>query len=348
MAGPVSRSLRWLRWIGPLLLILLILWAGPDRLWRAARAGNPWWLLFGWVLNFPQLGLKALRWQRIVRWQGIPLPYRNAFLSYFGSLLVGFLTPGRLGEMAKAFTLRHDYGVPLAAAFSSVILDRLFDLYLLMSLGALGIIRFGLVGSSLSWPIFIGLCALVFAPLLFLNEPVVRRLGGYLSGLGLLASRKALIQEKADQFATGLAVLGPARIAECVALTIAAYAVFFLQCYCCAWALGFYPGAVDMVLLMAATNFISFVPISISGLGTREACLIFFLARLAEPQSPATAVAFGLMLFLVLFVGGGFIGFICWQWAPIGLRRSAEEVKKRSADKTAEEYDRPGERRNSQ
>ena len=84
----------------------------------------------------------------------------------------------------------------------------------------------------------------------------------------------------------------------------------------------------DLVLLMAATNFFSFIPITVSGLGTREACLAFFLARVHPAQPVTTAVTFGLALFLVLFVGGGFIGFLCWQWATMGLRQAVRVYQK--------------------
>ncbi len=113
-----------------------------------ARRLDPWWLLAGFLLNIPQIGLKALRWFMLVRWQGMRFNYRQAFLSYFGSLLIGFITPGRLGEMVQAVTLRNECGVPLARGLSSVILDRVFDMYLLLTLGSLGIVRFAVVARA--------------------------------------------------------------------------------------------------------------------------------------------------------------------------------------------------------
>jgi uncharacterized membrane protein YbhN (UPF0104 family) len=84
----------------------------------------------------------------------------------------------------------------------------------------------------------------------------------------------------------------------------------------------------DLVLLQSATNFLSFIPIAPSGLGTREAALTYFLARVDPPQSMEVAVAYGLTIFLVFFIGGGLLGFIAWQWAPIGLHRAWEDLKR--------------------
>ena len=331
--GRGKSPLRWLRFVGLALLAGLIFYAGPDKMFAVARNSKPLWLLVAFVLNVPQLGLKAFRWFLLVRWQGLNLPYPRALLAYFGSLLVGFLTPGRLGEMAKAYTLKHECGVSFTHGLSSVVLDRAFDFYLLLSLGTLGVLRFAVVGTLLSWPVFVGICVLLLLPLLFLSEPLVRWVGGRMATLPLFHSKAEWIEEKVGQFADGLAVLTPGRILVCIGLTLLAYSVFFLQCLVSAWALGFSLDLLDLVLLMAATNFVSFAPISISGLGTREACLVYFLARVQPPHAEATAVLFGLSLFLVLFVGGGLIGFLCWQWAPIGLRKAAQEARDaRNAD----------------
>jgi len=324
-----ANPLRLLRYLGFLLLVVLVVVAGPGKMLRVALEARPSWLLVAFVLNVPQLGLKAFRWFLLVRWQGLRLSYPRALLAYFSCLLVGFLTPGRIGEVTKAFTLKYESGTSLSYALSSVVLDRMFDMYLLLSLGSLGIVRFALVGTVLSWPTFIALCVLLCIPLLFLHQRLTRWAGAWAIRLPVLRSRAAFLNEKVNQFADGLAVLRPGRILLAIGLTACAYAIFFLQCLCCAWALNFTLPVTDLVLLMAATNFLSFIPITVSGLGTREACLTFFLARVAPPQPQAVAVTFGLTLFLVLFVGGGLIGFVCWQWAPIGLRQAVQDFRNR-------------------
>lgn len=334
-----AAPLRLLRYLGFLLLVILVVAAGPGKMLRVAQDARAEWLLLAFALNLPQLGLKALRWFLLVRWQGLRLPYLRALLAYFGCLLVGFLTPGRIGEVTKAFTLKYESGASLSHALSSVVLDRAFDMYLLLSLGSLGLVRFALVGTVFSWPTFVGLCVLMALPLLLLHERVARRAGAWAARLPFLRARADLLTEKVNQFADGLAVLKPGRISVAAGLTACAYALFFLQCLCCAWALNFTVPFTDLVLLMAASNFLSFIPITVSGLGTREACLTFFLARVMPPQPQEVAVTFGLALFLVLFVGGGLIGFLCWQWAPIGLRQAVQDFRESRAQAKAGESD---------
>jgi hypothetical protein len=317
-----------LRLIGVMLLFFLIGYAGPRELLSHLSGASAGWLLLGFLLNLPQLGLKALRWHALVRWQGIAFSYPRAFLAYFSALLIGFLTPGRLGEMAKAFALKHETGVGLPRALTSVVLDRVFDLYLLVVLGMLGIFRFALLGPVISPPLF-GLIVLFFLiPLAFLNANAVRWCGARLAALPYLDRRREWLHAKVGEFAEGFATLTFGRLIAGGALTAAAYAIFFLQCWCCARALGFTLPLVDLVLMMAVTNLIGFLPFSISNLGTREASLAFFFTLIAPPLPASLAVGWGLSQFLVLFVGGGLIGFVCWQIAPMGMRRAVEEARK--------------------
>jgi uncharacterized protein (TIRG00374 family) len=315
--------------IGPLLLALLVLKVGPLKLWGLLQHAEIGWLLLAFILNLPQLGLKAWRWHRLVRWQGMRLSYGRALLAYFSSLLVGFLTPGRLGEMAKAITLKVECGVSFATGLSSVVVDRMFDMYLLLALGSVGILRFSFVGTQISWPSFLVICVVLALPLLFIHEHAARRLGLLAARLPGLNRKRAALESKVEQYAAGLSVLRPARVLECGVWTTLAYLIFFIQCLCCARGLGLNGiRLMDMSFMMAATNFISFVPISISGLGTREACLVYFMARLPVAYGTDQAVAFGLSLFLVLFVGGGLLGLASWQFAPLGLRAAIGDWKR--------------------
>ena len=327
-----GRAFQWLRYLGLMLLVLLIVYAKPKSLLAILGEVNFWWLLLAFALNVPQLGIKAYRWHLNLKWQGIRLAYPRALLAYFSSLLVGFLTPGRLGELAKVLTLKYECGVPLARGASSVILDRVFDLYLLLALGSIGIVRYSLVGTVISSGMLIVLGLAFLAPLALMHAVTVRRLGHWLARRPLLAQRAAKIREKTDQFADGLAVFNFGRVLICILLTAASYSIFFLQCLMCAWALHFTAAWLDMVFLMAATNLVTFIPITISGLGTREACLIYFLARIQPPQGAPVAVAFGLVIFMVFFVGGGLLGFLCWQWSPIGLRQAARAARAAKID----------------
>lgn len=73
----------------------------------------------------------------------------------------------------------------------------------------------------------------------------------------------------------------------------------------------------DLVLVMSITNLLTFLPVSISGIGVRDASLIVLLARFGIGQ--AQAVAFSLVILVIFYVGGILLGSICWVWEPVEL-----------------------------
>ncbi len=318
----------WLRWIGVVLLLLLVYIAGPARLFEAVSRVNPGWLLLAFLLNIPAIGIKAFRWWTLLRRQGIHLAYGTALASYFSALLVGFLTPGRVGEMVRVITLKHHAGVGYARGFSSVVADRLFDLWLLLLLGLFGIFRFSIAGQGDWFWLVIPVFLLVFLPVFLLRADWVRIMGMKLVGVRPLKRNRHRIETRVDEFASSLASTMTLRYAMCcVVMTLASYTIFFLQCGLCATALGFSVPVIDLVLLMAVTNLAGFLPLAPSNLGTREACLGWFLSRLSQPQPLEVGIAWGLLQFLVLFVGGSLIGLICWQFSPLGLKEVIKELK---------------------
>ncbi|NIV40223.1 MAG: UPF0104 family protein, partial [Anaerolineae bacterium] len=74
----------------------------------------------------------------LLQMQGIAYAYNDSFLVFMAGVFLGLVTPGRLGEMSKALYLKQDVDVPLSEGLASVLVDRLFDLYAILILGAAG------------------------------------------------------------------------------------------------------------------------------------------------------------------------------------------------------------------
>lgn len=65
---------------------------------------------------------------------------------------------------------------------------------------------------------------------------------------------------------------------------------------------------------MAISNLISFIPISISGLGTRDATLIYLFSLIG--LKPELAVSYAFLVFVTFFFCGGLMGAIVWFVKP--------------------------------
>jgi len=82
------------------------------------------------------------------------------------SLYLGIVTPGRLGKFAKAIYLNQEGITSVSHGFSSVLIDRLCDLYLLFLLAMAGFISLVLWegADAFGWS---GLEGAIAVPLIF-------------------------------------------------------------------------------------------------------------------------------------------------------------------------------------
>jgi uncharacterized membrane protein YbhN (UPF0104 family) len=128
----------------PLLLGLLVvtglaLTADPRALWHSLRAFDPRLLAPVLALSLLNYALRFARWQVYLRELGVELP-RSRSLAVF---LAGFLfsvTPGKAGELGKAWLVRELGGGPALRLVPAVLAERVTDLLgvlLLIGLGAL-------------------------------------------------------------------------------------------------------------------------------------------------------------------------------------------------------------------
>jgi hypothetical protein len=263
-------------------------------------------------------GLKSWRWRELLQMQDIPYPVLDAFLVFVAGLFLGLVTPGRVGEMSQALYLKQDRGVLVSEGLANVLVDRLFDLYTILILGVAGLIWFRLLPEWILGLLVAGTIAMVLMPLALLSERLAAwglRLARQLPPLRRYETR---LSEATDHFQRGLRPLMTARLAVPLGLTLVAYALFFGQAYLLALALDLQIGIAYLAVCVSVAGVITLLPISFSGLGTRDAVLIALFAPLGI--SAEQAVAFSTLFFLTFYVGGGIIGFVAWQLKPLGKK----------------------------
>jgi hypothetical protein len=317
-----KRRLPWLSLIGPLLLILLFWQVDVGALVQVIRQVDGRFLLVAISLNLPMVLFKSLRWQSLMLSQHIRYQTRNAYLAYFGSIFIGLLTPGRLGEFVKALHVNRDCNVSLARAFSSVLVDRLYDLYLLLMVGSAALLTLVYTGTELL-TLAASIAVLTLPLVLFLNNTVfafAQRLGSQLGWVGqrVFAADGWLVEMRA-----GMRQLSPLSALLAVGLTILAYGVFFGQCYLLALALDVSLSYIEVSYAVSLGSLVALLPISISGLGTREAAMIAYLGTVG--LSSEQALGFSLLVFATFYLAGGLFGAVAWGIKPAPLAALRQE-----------------------
>lgn len=312
----MPKLLRWLlRLLGPALLVLFLANANLAELWATLRSARPWPIVLSLLLMPPFVLIKAWRWLRIMREMGLRLDYPTAAALYTVGLFYGATTPGQAGDLLKAVYIR-DRGQPLAPAMLSVVLDRLFDLLVMSALATLGIFALGqlLPSRELQAAVVvvmgIGLAALTV--LLVARRP---REWALTVALPRVAPRLQATLERWNTQLRSL-TLRPALLGELMLLSLGSASFTFVRLWLLFLALDL--SAVPLYVVVGASALIAVLqvlPISIAGVGVRDAVLIAILLPYGYPAEAALTLS---ALFLLINLQHILVGFIYSFWYPLG------------------------------
>ena len=294
---PLRRaSVRWTRllpwFISAGLLAWLVYRVSPQELARATT-----------LVDWPRLALATVvlvlclyLWDAVcLSWlfarPGRPLPYRYALQARGNSYLLGAFNY-ELGQGMLAWNIARVQGIPVVSALGSCVLLAYHDIGVLFGLGLLGSLSHADVRlTGVPWVCGAGVGVLAGLPALAHVLPVTwsqrlttTRWGSSLHAWSWRRSR-SLVVLRGLYYAV-----------------ILAYAAAGL--HLCGVPLDYRVvlGVVPLVLLADG------LPISISGLGTREAALLYLLA----PERPAVVLAFSMFWSTGLVVGRTAIGLAHW------------------------------------
>lgn len=305
---------RALRFAGPFLFLFLLTRIEPSSIWEVLKHSDPGWLALAVAATPVMLLFKVVRWQGILRSQGIRYALGTAFLSYYVCLFVGNLTPGRLGEFVRAFHLVKDGNVPPGQAISSVAADRLFDLYALLFFGALALVPLAgaeamLLGTFL---VFIFMTGSLIALLWARSFEIIQRLGAFFGDWGRrITSPESIL----GQVRAGLRVLRLGTLAAASILTFIAYGIYFAQCFWMAKSLSLPVGFASTTAAVALGSLVALIPITVAGIGTREAAMIAYLSQ--QGVAPEEAFSFSILVFVNFYLISSAVGALLSLIKPV-------------------------------
>jgi uncharacterized protein (TIRG00374 family) len=258
--------------------------------------------------------LKAIRWSYLLKMQGFHYSVWNCFLVYMTSMYWGNITPGRAGDFIKVLYLKEDLSHSMGLGMTSVLVDRVFDLYILLILGCLGILIYPMPADprliQLVW-VFFALLAL--ATILAFN----RKIGEVLIKSIFQRVLGSRLKEKANQafedFHKGMEAFYSPTLAYPVLISVVSYIIAFWACSLLAQSIGLQISIFYMAFSISVVNIVSLL--TFLGMGTREGALIilFGLISLTREQ----ALAFSLLLFFIGTVFFTLLCFFCFLLKPL-------------------------------
>lgn len=298
------------RIIGIIILVWLLLRVDLKSICIILGNSSRMYLWGALLCLFLHVLLKFMRYQYILTQQAVHQSFLYTFQVSMASIYLSFITPGRVGELSKAFFIHKSQGVGLKRLLAGSVLDRLYDVYILIFTALVGT-GFVIKPDGLaSFPLILTLVGIALVPLL-LFIPVIRHLClALVSWLPGKIQKTSGIYDQLNGFMKELDLLMSWKLLWGLGWSVFAYGIFFYACSLMGLAVGVSLPFFTMAFIVAWVNIASFLPISFAGIGTREACLVYFFSR--EGLSNETALAFSAVMFTLTYVFFGIIGFIAF------------------------------------
>ncbi len=255
----------------------------------------------------------AFRWQRIARAAGFRACFRNALRWYFVGMFFNLAGPSTLGgDVARAVLLARAPGPGFAAALSTVAFDRFVGLFALTLLAAVAVAAcgtFGIPGAAAA-AVFAWLAAMAVMGVLARHPRIERTAWG---------TRLAARVWRDDRLlGASLALSLPFHLLQIAAALLVGRAVGLAM----AW-------QVYLVVHPLATV-AGALPISVAGIGVREASSVWLLAEAGAPSGQAAAFA---LVWLGVLVAASLVGGLVFAVSDVRVTgASADPAHRPRAD----------------
>lgn len=253
------------------------------------KNANPVYLgvsLFPLILS---LYFMTRRWKMFLSAMGFAIPLRQCFNVLMATFPLTAVTPSKAGDFVRAYYLKDE--IPVTRTVGSVLSEKVFDVVVLIAFSLLGTIYYQRY--ELIWLFFISL-ALVSLFVLVLQR-----------GLSLPISSSW--NDRIDNIALSMRSLLDNRI---LFLKTALYSIIIWTLAMLQILMFFYALDIDMDLLYLFANmpiaiFIGMLPVSIGGMGTRDAAIIFLFSGYgAVSELFAIGILFSLFRYWLLSIIG--------------------------------------------
>jgi uncharacterized protein (TIRG00374 family) len=291
--------------------------------WNSAAPG---YILAGFLLLFLNIIIQFIKWRYILRTYYPGISNILVLKSLLFGITLGFITPGNLGELARALYFKNYdrmviTGLNIADKFSGILIFTTIGLF---SLNYLLITQFrlaGWVGISLTMLNFL---VIVLLWLLAFNLPWLYRMVERLPwGTGKSSKLKGLI--------LGIQHLTRRDSAIILTITLGWFLVIIWQYHLLMLAFRQVSFLHSFFAVSAALFTKVVLPISVGDLGIREGATVYYYSLFNVPQTAAFNTAF--LIFFINFlipalIGSYFVFRLHWESTKTGISRNSVQQHK--------------------
>lgn len=314
--------------LGLSLFVYIVYQTGLENILSTLESFNPFYLFAIPFFILISLTLKGYKWKVLLNSCNQDLPLFSSIKFWAIGFFSSLITPGKSGDIIRAFYVKRDNKIGFAESLTTILIERIIDVVTLLMLTVISIL---LLVNNYQYELSVVKMSLIIILIIALfyimtkkkwMTPFFRKVVCILPKTyhkGILSNIKKLYKTiefvKKDRL----------RLLIVFILTFAQWCKHFYYMKLLTDGLGLNLSFSFIFIIIPIITFVELIPISVSGLGTREAALValFSLAGLNASQ----AISFS---FVYLFLGSwliGIIGFAFWLRNPIPISIDLSSLK---------------------
>lgn len=273
-------------------------------------AKTRWYLvLVSLAIGLVAVYVKAFKWKKIVDYSGMHYSSYKSFIAWLVGFAVGMITPGRIGDFYRVVYVKNEKRNSKSSwgmCFATVFLDRILDIIIMLFFAGIGLfyllyqyeIPFGrqleiaivilfVLGIIFLFVFRQELVSRVIRPLFYKFVPEKYHVNMKLNYSAFFSLFHSLMKQ-------------PFRISMLFVIGLLGWFIAIFQAYVLALAMNLDVSYIFILSIVPILNIVELLPISFSGIGTREATMIFFMGLISI--SKEAAVAFSLLILITVYI----------------------------------------------
>ncbi|MBU4301060.1 MAG: lysylphosphatidylglycerol synthase transmembrane domain-containing protein [Nanoarchaeota archaeon] len=281
---------------------------------EAALSLNPVYVLGFFIILTITVILKGLKWRMSLGLFGIRTSIVSAIETWLIGFSVGAATPGRVGDFVKIAYLDEKKSKSIGAVF----LDRITDVFAVLFFAFIGFAAFG-EPFGVTKPL-VALAAAAIIACAVIAKKYYRRISGVLLRHFVPEKYRTYLKSGASDFIESArsALKLKARIIFVLILSALIWMFSVIQALMIAKSLEISISYFSLLFIMSVVALVELIPVTVAGLGTREATIVFLMSFIGIESEKA--IVFSLLNFFFGYFVLASAGYLFWVRNPIKIR----------------------------
>ncbi|MCJ7816572.1 MAG: flippase-like domain-containing protein [Candidatus Aenigmarchaeota archaeon] len=267
------------------------------------------------LIVFLSVIIKSLKWKMLISIYDKEYSLKSATKAWLMGFSLSMMTPARIGDLSRAYYAKHRIGI--GKSLTTVIIDRVIDIAILFCLAIVGLISFVAFftqHTGLFFVISVFFVVFLFGVYITTKKEVVKMFLKPVFKRFVPEKHKSNINVTFHDFYSGLGSLKKNRkkVFYAVILGVLVWIASVFQYFILSMSIGLDVSFLFLFSVVPIVTLLDMLPVSFSGIGTRDAALILFFSFISVGKEYAISLSL-----LVLFIG----------YVPAGLMGAAFLLK---------------------